>query len=359
MKWTAPYEYLIALSLIISPFHTLRILLTDKQAPAEQPAPDTDAPAVKRKPRHKRKKPEDESQLPQEEVTRRRVQRQLRETALKLRAQGKEYNHNKHRRQALAEAVGGGLTDSHKPRRSVQLIIVPIFWNRREEEKSMVWGAAAQAQAALRAVGVKCDTDTTHKLTPGQKFRHWEEKGIMLRVEIGPQEAEAGVCLLAQSKTAGEVAEKRRVKLGGPLVEAVGEALGMKLDSAVGAAAAEGVATQVGVGVGVPISGGDAGFQQSKPFGGLSIAGKGTKVVFNDEDEEEEEEKGALKGAKSSKGGGVGPSGDDLDGDFDEAVLLGGGESEGGKKGKKGGDAEDWGAEGKTKKKKKQKNVTF
>ena len=55
----------------------------------------------------------------------------------------------------------------------------------------------------LRELGVKCDTDTTTELTPGQKFRAWEEKGVMLRVELGPKEAEAGTAILARCRTAG------------------------------------------------------------------------------------------------------------------------------------------------------------
>ena len=225
----------------------------------------------------------------------------------------------------------------------------------------MVMGAAAQAQAALRAVGVKCDTDTTHKLTPGQKFRHWEEKGVMVRVEIGPQEAEAGVCLLAHCKTAGEVAEKKRVKLGAPLVEAVGAVFGIKLDGAVGEAAAAGIATKVGVGTG--ISSGISGNSQKGSWQ-MNVAGKGTKVVFNDEEEEEDGRVGDVgKGSKGGVGGVVAPSGDDLDGDFDAGMLLGGGNGEeGGKEGKKakkgGGDEMTWGEDGK-KKKKKEKIVSF
>ena len=56
----------------------------------------------------------------------------------------------------------------------------------------------------LRGLGVKCDTDTTVELTPGQKYRHWEEKGVMLRVELGPKEATEGTAILARCHTAGE-----------------------------------------------------------------------------------------------------------------------------------------------------------
>jgi hypothetical protein len=32
---------------------------------------------------------------------------------------------------------------------------------------------------------VRCGMDTSHKFTPGQKFKFWEERGVRLRIEIG------------------------------------------------------------------------------------------------------------------------------------------------------------------------------
>jgi hypothetical protein len=59
--------------------------------------------------------------------------------ALKLRGKGEEYNAKRFRRQAArhAAAAAGGVPDNHKPRRAsvVQLILIPIFWNRKEVMK--------------------------------------------------------------------------------------------------------------------------------------------------------------------------------------------------------------------------------
>lgn len=57
-------------------------------------------------------------------------------------------------------------------------MLIPIAWSKREREATEVMQAISDAQEALRAAGVKCDTDNSTKLTPGQKYRHWEEKGI-------------------------------------------------------------------------------------------------------------------------------------------------------------------------------------
>jgi Anticodon binding domain len=324
--------------------------VAEKQAAvAEADNTTEDIPPKKKHHRAKRKKsqgPEDESNLPPEELSRRRRQKELRDIALKLRAQGKEYNHNKYRRRALTLAASGGLQDDHKPRRTVQVIIIPIFWNSREDEKSLVLGAAGQAQAALRHAGVKCDTDTTHKLTPGQKYRHWEERGVMIRVEIGPQEAADGVCLLAQCKTVGEVAEKRTINLGGQLVRSVATALDMKIDAAtVEAAEKAGAAVQIEL----EAARAREEAKAAKAAGGkistdVNTTSRNNKIVFG---------------------------GDDLDGDFDEAVLLGKEDDGDGRKEKKkssgggGDDNVDEDIEGdedkkdKKKAKKKSKIVTF
>ena len=65
----------------------------------------------------------------------------------------------------------------------------------------------------LQAAGIDCGIDTTTTLSPGQKFRHWEERGVMVRVELGPQEALSGSCLLAICTTPGEVAAKSTVQV--------------------------------------------------------------------------------------------------------------------------------------------------
>lgn len=285
----------------------------------------------------------DESQLPPEEAERRRRQRELRQMALTMRSQGKEYNPKKERKRLakFAASAEGAVADGHKPRHArLQVIIVPIFWNAREAEKATVLDAASIAQKALRAAGVRCDTDTSHKLAPGQKFRHWEERGVKVRVEVGPQEAEAGACVLALCKEPGAVADKRRVKLGPPLVEAVGAALGVMLHAAPAVPAVP-AAPKAEAG-----GGGTADEKRGEKVNCTAGASKGEKKSEKSKRKKEKGGVGGDDGSAALPGGaemaevevpggkvravGVGPSGDDLDGDFDEAVLLG---DEGGKEG--------------------------
>ncbi|PSC70038.1 proline-tRNA ligase [Micractinium conductrix] len=174
-------------------------------AAAAAAADGADAARRNKKRRRPKKGSGDEPALNADEAERCKRQRHLRELALKLRAQGREYKPKR----------------KHKPRRRVQLIIVPIVWQKRASEMKTVMLAVEKVQELLRELGVKCDTDTTTELTPGQKFRAWEEKGVMLRVELGPKEAEAGTAILARCRTAGEVADKKTVEIGPRLCQLV------------------------------------------------------------------------------------------------------------------------------------------
>ena len=45
----------------------------------------------------------------------------------------------------------------------------------------------------LKSVGVRVETDYREGYSPGWKFNDWELKGIPLRIEFGPKDAEKGV----------------------------------------------------------------------------------------------------------------------------------------------------------------------
>lgn len=89
--------------------------------------------------------------------------------------------------------------------------MVPIFWNKRIHEKAEVMEASERVVSLLQGAGIASGMDTTTTLSPGQKFRHWEEQGVMVRVELGPKEATSRTCLLAICSTPGEMAAKSTV----------------------------------------------------------------------------------------------------------------------------------------------------
>lgn len=54
-----------------------------------------------------------------------------------------------------------------------QVIIIPIYWNKRAEEKAAVLAAAERAAAVLRRGGLTAALDASDERMPGAKFKHW------------------------------------------------------------------------------------------------------------------------------------------------------------------------------------------
>ncbi|KAI0293978.1 hypothetical protein BC826DRAFT_1091738 [Russula brevipes] len=74
---------------------------------------------------------------------------------------------------------------------SVQAVIVPcgVTAKTTEEQRQQITAKCEELVATLRKVGV-------HGYTPGYKFNDWEQKGVPVRLEIGPQD-------LAKKQTLG------------------------------------------------------------------------------------------------------------------------------------------------------------
>lgn len=68
-----------------------------------------------------------------------------------------------------------------------QLVIVPIFSVKNENK---VLDFATKLNTLLLEQGIKSQLDTRNK-RPGEKFFHWEMKGVPFRIEIGEREIDA------------------------------------------------------------------------------------------------------------------------------------------------------------------------
>jgi len=68
----------------------------------------------------------------------------------------------------------------------IHVVLVPIY--RKDEEREAVISKMDEIAASLKAVGlkVKVDDRDTHK--PGYKFAEWEQKGIPVRLALGPRD---------------------------------------------------------------------------------------------------------------------------------------------------------------------------
>jgi prolyl-tRNA synthetase len=81
---------------------------------------------------------------------------------------------------------------------SVQAVIVPcgITAKTTEEQRQQITAKCEELVTNLKKVGVRARADLRDGYTPGYKFNDWEQKGVPLRLEIGPQD-------LAKKQTLG------------------------------------------------------------------------------------------------------------------------------------------------------------
>ncbi len=73
-----------------------------------------------------------------------------------------------------------------------QVAIIPI-----QQQKDGVLDKAYELEQQLKAAGIRVKVDASDK-SPGWKFAEAEMRGIPVRLEIGPKDIEAGVCVLAK-----------------------------------------------------------------------------------------------------------------------------------------------------------------
>lgn len=66
----------------------------------------------------------------------------------------------------------------------MQVIIVPIFWNKKADEKTTVLAAAEEVQGQLQGQGITVGLDSTNADTPGQKYRYWSVSASLLCYDV-------------------------------------------------------------------------------------------------------------------------------------------------------------------------------
>ena len=169
-----------------------------------------------------------------EEEARRQRQRELQAIAREKQARGQGYSSKSlatlrnRRLQHSGVAAGRGNAKGSRAGRKPEVVVLPICWRSREDEARAVMDAGARARDLLKANDVVCRLDPSQTHTPGKKMRMWEEQGVEVRLELGPQDVRRGTVTLARARGVGEVAEKRVLKLrqAEELVRAVWQMLG-------------------------------------------------------------------------------------------------------------------------------------
>jgi len=155
-----------------------------------------------------------------EEATRREAQKELQQLILRLRKEGKTEAEIKKakmdlRTQKEMAPMSGKETkkkewmewmESDKSERKNNLehkhdlVIIPIAWRGRHD-KDDVDKAAEDIKACVAQQKIDVWIDSRRQLTPGEKFGHWEQRGCMLRIEVGPEDLKKGECRVCLAKT--------------------------------------------------------------------------------------------------------------------------------------------------------------
>jgi prolyl-tRNA synthetase len=80
----------------------------------------------------------------------------------------------------------------------IQVVIVPIY--KTDEEKATVTETCKRIAAELKPT-IRVHFDERDNYTPGFKFNHWEQKGVPIRLNIGPKDVANNVVEIARRDT--------------------------------------------------------------------------------------------------------------------------------------------------------------
>ncbi|PBK98844.1 prolyl-tRNA synthetase [Armillaria gallica] len=73
---------------------------------------------------------------------------------------------------------------------SIQVVVVPcgITAKTTDETRALINDACDELAKTLKKAGIRAKADLREGYTPGYKFNDWEQKGVPLRLEIGPND---------------------------------------------------------------------------------------------------------------------------------------------------------------------------
>lgn len=80
----------------------------------------------------------------------------------------------------------------------VQVVIIPIPYRGVEESIEKV---CTEVKKVLEEGGFRVEYDKRQDATPGSKYYHWEQKGVPIRVEVGPRDVERGQVTIVRRDT--------------------------------------------------------------------------------------------------------------------------------------------------------------
>ncbi len=96
----------------------------------------------------------------------------------------------------------------------IQIVIVPIY--KSDEEKLQVTEHCRKLQKEL-SESFRIHFDDRDNYTPGFKFNHWEQKGVPIRINIGPKDIANEVVEIARRDTREKIRNVRQAGLANEL----------------------------------------------------------------------------------------------------------------------------------------------
>jgi len=88
----------------------------------------------------------------------------------------------------------------------IEVVVVPIPYKEKED---LIRKVVKEVSSTLEKKGISFKVDDREDLTPGSKFYYWELRGVPIRLEIGPKDAETKEVTIVRRDTL----ERRRCSL--------------------------------------------------------------------------------------------------------------------------------------------------
>ena len=91
----------------------------------------------------------------------------------------------------------------------VAVVLVPIFSNDQERSQTLEFAEQIKQRLAVHLDHLRIQIDDRDNLRPGDKFFHWIQQGVPVRVEVGPRDVKQQSAMVARR----DVRDKKNVPL--------------------------------------------------------------------------------------------------------------------------------------------------
>ena len=91
----------------------------------------------------------------------------------------------------------------------VAVVLIPIFSNDQERSQTLEFAEQIKQRLAVHLDHLRIQIDDRDNLRPGDKFFHWIQQGVPVRVEVGPRDVKQQSAMVARR----DVRDKKNVPL--------------------------------------------------------------------------------------------------------------------------------------------------